>query len=73
VRWPPSSSGLAYRSLTGVALGKALKGTAAISGVILFIIIGATTFSADPVVLGRHQRPGRHGQDGGLSPWSVLA
>jgi tripartite ATP-independent transporter DctM subunit len=36
---------LAYRSLSWKALGQALSGTAAISGVILFIIIGATTFS----------------------------
>ncbi len=36
---------IAYRSLSWQALGQALSGTAAISGVILFIIIGATTFS----------------------------
>jgi tripartite ATP-independent transporter DctM subunit len=35
----------AYRSLTARNLMKALLGTAAISGIILFIIIGATTFS----------------------------
>lgn len=34
-----------YRSLSWKALGQALSGTAAISGVILFIIVGATTFS----------------------------
>jgi tripartite ATP-independent transporter DctM subunit len=34
-----------YRSLTWPSLMKALLGTAAISGVILFIIVGATTFS----------------------------
>jgi tripartite ATP-independent transporter DctM subunit len=34
-----------YRSLTWAALMKALTGTAAVSGTILFIIIGATTFS----------------------------
>ena len=34
-----------YRSLTWQSLLKALLGTAAISGVILFIIVGATTFS----------------------------
>ncbi|MCC6611049.1 MAG: TRAP transporter large permease [Burkholderiales bacterium] len=34
-----------YRSLTWSKLMRALKGTAAISGVILFIIIGATTFA----------------------------
>ncbi|HEX8165164.1 MAG TPA: TRAP transporter large permease subunit [Beijerinckiaceae bacterium] len=36
---------LAYRALTVEALMKALRGTAAISGMILFIILGATTFS----------------------------
>jgi tripartite ATP-independent transporter DctM subunit len=34
-----------YRALTLDALMKALKGTVAISGMILFIILGATTFS----------------------------
>jgi tripartite ATP-independent transporter DctM subunit len=36
---------LAYRALTLGAMMKALRGTAAISGMILFIIVGATTFS----------------------------
>jgi tripartite ATP-independent transporter DctM subunit len=36
---------LAYRSLTVTNLLAALRGTAAISGMILFIIVGATTFS----------------------------
>ena len=36
---------LVYRALTWTALAKALRGTAAISGMILFIILGATTFS----------------------------
>jgi len=36
---------LAYRSLTLDNLMRALHGTAAISGMILFIIVGATTFS----------------------------
>jgi tripartite ATP-independent transporter DctM subunit len=35
----------AYRSLTAFNLMQALKGTVAISGTILFIIIGATTFA----------------------------
>jgi len=34
-----------YRVLTGAALLRALRGTAAISGMILFIILGATTFA----------------------------
>jgi tripartite ATP-independent transporter DctM subunit len=36
---------LAYRALSLDALVKALKGTAGISGMILFIILGATTFA----------------------------
>ena len=36
---------LCYRALTWDALVKALKGTAGISGMILFIILGATTFA----------------------------
>jgi tripartite ATP-independent transporter DctM subunit len=36
---------LAYRALTVAALMKALRGTAAISAMILFIILGATTFA----------------------------
>ncbi|MBN9527777.1 MAG: TRAP transporter large permease subunit [Alphaproteobacteria bacterium] len=36
---------LAYRALTVDAVLKALKGTAGISGMILFIILGATTFA----------------------------
>jgi tripartite ATP-independent transporter DctM subunit len=36
---------VAYRALTFDALVKALKGTAGISGMILFIILGATTFA----------------------------
>ena len=34
-----------YRSLTFANLMQALTGTVAVSGIILFIIIGATTFS----------------------------
>lgn len=36
---------IAYRVLTLEALAKSLRGTVAISGMILFIILGATTFS----------------------------
>jgi len=36
---------LTYRALTFAALWAALKGTVAITGIILFIILGATTFS----------------------------
>ena len=50
-----------YRSLTWRALLEALKGTAAISGVILFIIIGATNGLVELV------------QSTAASPWIVLA
>ena len=36
---------VAYRQLTWGALGQALAGTAAVTGMIMFIILGATTFS----------------------------
>ena len=36
---------LAYRALTAAKLIAALRGTVGISGMILFIIVGATTFS----------------------------
>jgi tripartite ATP-independent transporter DctM subunit len=36
---------IAYRSMSLIALRKSLEGTVAISGMILFIILGATTFS----------------------------
>lgn len=35
----------AYRALSWAALAKSLRGTAAVSGMILFIILGATTFA----------------------------
>lgn len=63
----------AYRSLTGVALGKALMGTAAISGVILFIIIGATTFSQILSFSGATNGLVGMVKDGGLAPWMVMA
>ena len=63
----------AYRSLTGVALGKALMGTAAISGVILFIIIGATTFSQILSFSGATNGLVGMVKDGGMAPWMVMA
>ena len=47
---------VAYRALSWATLLDALRGTAAISGMILFIIIGATTFSQILSLLRRHQR-----------------
>ena len=63
---------VAYRSLTWRALLDALRGTAAISGMILFIIIGATTFSQILSFSG-----GTNGlvglvRDSGLTPFGVL-
>ena len=63
----------AYRSLTGMALGKALAGTAAISGVILFIIIGATTFSQILSFSGATNGLVAMVKGSALSPWMVMA
>ena len=64
---------LLYRSLTAVALGQALLGTAAITGVILFIIIGATTFSQILAFSGATNGLVGLVKDAGLAPWMVLA
>jgi tripartite ATP-independent transporter DctM subunit len=64
---------LAYRSLTGLALGKALQGTAAISGVILFIIIGATTFSQILSFSGATNGLVGMVKGSDLAPWTVMA
>ena len=64
---------LLYRSLTGVALVQALMGTAAITGVILFIIIGATTFSQILAFSGATNGLVGLVKDAGLAPWMVLA
>jgi tripartite ATP-independent transporter DctM subunit len=64
---------LAYRSLTWRALSAALAGTAAITGVILFIIIGATTFSQILSFSGATNGLVSLVQGAGLSPWAVLA
>lgn len=64
---------LLYRSLTGAALAKALAGTAAISGVILFIIIGATTFSQILSFSGATNGLVGLVKGAGLEPWMVLA
>jgi tripartite ATP-independent transporter DctM subunit len=61
-----------YRSLTWRALLEALKGTAAISGVILFIIIGATTFSQILSFSGATNGLVELVQSTAASPWIVL-
>lgn len=61
-----------YRALTWRALARALTGTAAISGVILFIIIGATTFSQILSFSGATNGLVSLVQGASLSPWLVL-
>jgi len=64
---------LLYRSLSWAALGKALMGTTAISGVILFIILGATTFSQILSFSGATNGLVSLVQGSGLPGWTVLA
>ena len=61
-----------YRALTLRALVKALTGTAAITGVILFIIIGATTFSQILAFSGATNGLVSLVQGATVSPWVVL-
>lgn len=63
---------LLYRSVTWDKLVKALAGTAAISGMILFIIIGASTFAQILAFSGATNGLVSLIQDGGFSPWTVL-
>ena len=63
---------LAYRALTVRALVRALAGTAAISGVILFIVIGATTFSQILSFSGATNGLVSLVQGASLQPWVVL-
>jgi len=64
---------LLYRSLSWAALVKALMGTTAISGVILFIILGATTFSQILSFSGATNGLVSMIQGFGLPGWAVLA
>ncbi|MFO0233687.1 MAG: TRAP transporter large permease subunit [Burkholderiales bacterium] len=61
-----------YRAMTVRALVRSLMGTAAISGVILFIIIGATTFSQILSFSGATNGLVGLVQGASLSPWVVL-
>lgn len=63
---------LLYRSLSWNALAKALMGTTAIAGVILFIILGATTFSQILSFSGATNGLVSLVQGSGLPGWSVL-
>ena len=63
---------VAYRSLSWKALLDSLRGTAAISGMILFIVIGATTFSQILSFSGGTNGLVTLVQGSGLSPFGVL-
>jgi tripartite ATP-independent transporter DctM subunit len=63
---------LVYRALSVDSLMKSLLGTAAISGVILFIIVGATTFSQVLSFSGATNGLVALVQDAALPPWTVL-
>lgn len=62
-----------YRALTWPNLMRALMGTAAISGVILFIIVGATTFAQILTFSGATNGLVSAIRDAGLGPIMVLA
>jgi tripartite ATP-independent transporter DctM subunit len=62
-----------YRSLTIENLLKSLQGTAAISGMILFIIVGATTFSQILSFSGASDGLARLITELGLPPLAVIA
>jgi tripartite ATP-independent transporter DctM subunit len=61
-----------YRSLTWSNLMQALLGTAGISGIILFIIIGATTFAQILTFSGATSGMVEAIKSGGFQPWTVL-
>ena len=61
-----------YRALTWSNLMKALMGTAAISGAILFIIVGATTFAQILTFSGATNGLVEAIQQAKLAPWAVL-
>jgi tripartite ATP-independent transporter DctM subunit len=63
----------AYRSLSFDALLKALRGTVGISAMILFIILGATTFSQILSFSGSTEGIVSHILGAGLTPFAVLA
>ncbi|MFN0186423.1 MAG: TRAP transporter large permease subunit [Aquabacterium sp.] len=63
---------LLYRSLSWRAFAQALSGTAAISGVILFIIIGATTFAQILAFSGATNGLVKLIAGAGLDSWMVL-
>ncbi len=64
---------LAYRALTFSNLLKALRGAVAVSGMILFIIVGATTFAQILSFSGASSGLVRFITDQGLTPMVVIA
>ncbi len=64
---------LLYRSLSWKAIAQALSGTTAITGIILFIIIGATTFSQILSFSGATNGMVALVQGAGLPGWAVMA
>jgi tripartite ATP-independent transporter DctM subunit len=64
---------VAYRALTFDALLKSLRGTVGISAMILFIILGATTFSQILSFSGSTEGIVSTILGGGLSPFAILA
>jgi len=63
----------AYRALTVPALAKALRGTVGISAMILFIILGATTFSQILSFSGATEGIVTTVFSGNLSPFAIIA
>ena len=61
-----------YRALTWPNLLRALKGTASISGVILFIIVGATTFAQILTFSGATNGLVEAIREAQFGPWGVL-
>jgi len=61
-----------YRSLTWTALMTALKGAVSVSGIILFIIVGATTFSQVLSFSGATNGIVALIAGQGLPPWAVI-
>ncbi|MCL4182129.1 MAG: TRAP transporter large permease subunit [Burkholderiaceae bacterium] len=64
---------IAYRALTVSNMMHALRGTVAISGMILFIIVGATTFAQILSFSGASNGLVQLITEGGLSPTAVVA
>lgn len=62
-----------HRSLTLQNLAQSLMSTAALTGMILFIILGASTFSQILAFSGATDGLVSGIRDGGLAPWMVLA